>query len=649
MSIFGRRLSAQSAIVLVFALASCGGRHTGPALLPNLVSGEVLSGSAPIVGATVTLYAAGLSGPRMGATALGSAVTGTRGGFSIRFTPPAVPTILYAVALGGNAGGGENAAAGLMGIDGESLAPAPTLTINEFSTVSAEFALAQFTGKDGASVGASPTNFAGIVNATRLALTNLVSVGTGTPASFWPSSAQCNSSSALPNCEGLERINTLADILRSCVASSGFSSSACNALFALTKTTGTTLAAIHAIATDPAQDAAALFTLAAQSTAFEPVLPAAPAAWTLALKYVGNASEFDGPGNMAVDRAGNLWITNNYGYGADDRVPVCGGTQLLELTPTGTDAAGAPWSGGGVSGAGFGIAIDVNGNVWASNFGFSGVGCSTPPASNSVSEFSASGAAQSPASGFTQGPISSPQGLMVDQVGNIWILDYGSNSITEYPNANPNSARDFVNAGLSKPFDGAIDGAGNLWITNSGNSSVTELSSDGTPVGGSPFTAGGIKRPLGIAIDSLANVWISNSAGDSVTMLDASGSPAAGSPFSGGGIRLPWGIAVDGNDNVWIANFSGKQPRLSELCGARVIACPPGVSTGGAISPSTGFTSSLLMRLTGVVIDSSGNVWVANNWKQIPALTNPGGDALVEFVGIAGPVKTPLLGPPVQP
>jgi len=50
-----------------------------------------------------------------------------------------------------------------------------------------------------------------------------------------------------------------------------------------------------------------------------------------------------------------------------------------------------------------------------------------------------------------------------------------------------------------------------------------------------------------------------------------------------------------------------------------------------------------------VVIDSSGNVWVPNNWENIPIPANPGGDGLVVFVGLAPPVKTPLNGPPQQP
>ncbi len=40
----------------------------------------------------------------------------------------------------------------------------------------------------------------------------------------------------------------------------------------------------------------------------------------------------------------------------------------------------------------------------------------------------------------------------------------------------------------------------------------------------------------------------------------------------------------------------------------------------------------------------SGNVWVANNWAQIDPTV--GGDGLVEFIGAAAPVRTPLIGLP---
>ena len=117
------------------------------------------------------------------------------------------------------------------------------------------------------------------------------------------------------------------------------------------------------------------------------------------------------------------------------------------------------------------------------------------------------------------------------------------------------------------------------------------------------------------------------------------------------GLRWPWGIAVDGNDNVWVANFAGK--RIMQLCGVKEQNCPPGVHTGEPFSLDTGYISDALKRVTGIQIDTSGNVWAVNNYEEIgllpPGQENPGGHEIVVFVGLAAPVKTPLLGPVQQP
>jgi hypothetical protein len=75
--------------------------------------------------------------------------------------------------------------------------------------------------------------------------------------------------------------------------------------------------------------------------------------------------------------------------------------------------------------------------------------------------------------------------------------------------------------------------------------------------------------------------------------------------------------------------------------------CPPGAETGDPISPDgSGYGFGGLVRNTGLAVDPSGNVWVANNWLTVPVPTNPGGHQVVAFVGIAAPLRTPLIGPP---
>ncbi|MBF0552146.1 MAG: NHL repeat-containing protein [Deltaproteobacteria bacterium] len=623
-------------------------------------SGKVQSGETPIAFSTVTLYGAGTH-QGIPAVALGAAQSAAGAFFNFSYTPPrGTNAVLYLIADGAPTYRGSKpvrspirlaAVLGTPPVSGR-------VVINERTTVASAYAMAQFI------IGPHITGTApGLQNASAT-VRNLVDLTTGQVGSVLgnpPNGLQTST---------MSEFNTLADMLAACVNAP----TVCPSFFALTTPPGgnaprDTLQAVVNIAHYPWQNVKSLFDLSQSypPIPYHPVLTSAPDAWTLAVKYIGTGREFDGPGNMAVDKQGNIWITNNYTFGSNPLEPVCGGTLLLELTPTGADAPGAPFSGGGVDGAGFGIGIDPKGNIWLGNFGFQGQGCTTPPPSNSVSKFSLAGKPLSSAAGFTEGNISSPQGTVSDQMGNIWIANCCNNTITQFLKGDPGNARIFANVGLNKPFDIAIDAKRNAWISSSGNDSVVALGPDGTPIAGSPFTGGGIKAPLGVAIDSLGNVWIANSGiislpcptadvpvsdvpttlGGSVTLLRRDGRPPHSSPFTGGGLTIPWGIAVDGDDNIWVANFADQ--RLTQLCGARPSRCPQGSRTGDPISPSTGYTSDALDRNTGVAIDPSGNVWLANNWKNIPVQTNPGGDGLVVFIGLAAPVKTPLIGPPSHP
>jgi sugar lactone lactonase YvrE len=337
----------------------------------------------------------------------------------------------------------------------------------------------------------------------------------------------------------------------------------------------------------------------------------------------------------------------------------------MEFTPDGRYVTGSPYTGGGLNGAGFGITLDPRGNVWVGNFGFASPGCADQPPHTSVSEFTSAGQPLSPPQtatapgGFTGGSVSWPQGTVSDRQGNIWIANCGNNSVTRYANGNPQMATNLSDLGVSNPFDIALNGRGQAFVTGSGSNTVAMLNPDGTPAR-SPITQGGLNHPLGIAADVQGNMWVANSATfgvpcpngsitlrgtGSVSLISSNGVPSP-KGFTGGGLTVPWGIAVDGHDNVWVANFAGQ--RVSEFCGTTAANCPTGTKTGQPISPSTGYGFNGLTRNTGIQIDPSGNVWIANNWKTFPQPRyNPGGYQMVVYVGAAGPIHTPLIGPPV--
>ncbi|MFE3874212.1 NHL repeat-containing protein [Kitasatospora sp. NPDC059146] len=660
-------LLAQLAAGPAHAAPAGGGEEAGQC-------GVVRSGDAPLGGARVTLYQAGEGGggrPRV----LARGRSDGQGRFSLDYRRPRdARAVLYVLADLPGRGGGDGRGTDRGGTDGREApegagggpvtlaavlsgagAP-PELVVNERTTVAVAYALARFTGPDGVA-GSSP----GLPNAAALAH-NLADTGTGgiAPLLAAPPNGALTSTMA--------EVNSLANLLASCVTGDS-----CGRLLELARPPGgerprnTLLAAVN-IAHDPGRNTAELFALAATTERYRPALGAAPDAWTVALRYAGNGHELDGPGNIAFDADGNAWVSNNYRYGPDPTVPVCGSDTVLKFTPTGQDAPGAPYRGGGLYGAGFGITVDARGSAWVANFGFQGHGCPLDPTplERSLSQFAPDGTPLSPPAGWRGAGIVQPQGMAADRAGTVWVANCGSDSVARIPDGDGAAAREIPTPGLHKPFGAAVDPAGRLWVSGNGSDSVQVVGPDGALE--RTVTGGGLRRPLAVATDSRGNAWVSNSGilpvpcgdstpgdladalggedgprpGASVTLIGADGTPAP-APFANGGLFLPWGVAVDGDDTVWVANFGGH--RVARLCGVNLAACPPGVRTGEPISPpGTGYTSDGLERNTGVQIDPSGNVWLANNWRTVPVQANPGGHELVVLVGAAAPVGTPLLG-----
>jgi len=100
----------------------------------------------------------------------------------------------------------------------------------------------------------------------------------------------------------------------------------------------------------------------------------------------------------------------------------------------------SPIRGGGILGAGFGIAIDPTGDIWFDDFGWGG-SAYIPGGAGSPSrqELSASSRllafALSPSLGWVGGTLR-PQGMASDFDGNIWIANYGNSAVTVFPKGN---------------------------------------------------------------------------------------------------------------------------------------------------------------------------------------------------------------------
>ncbi len=645
----GRPAAALGAALLAAAVLAVGASSAGAATL----KGTVESGEQAIDRAPVKLYR---SGGANGVTQqLGRDATNRNGEFRIRYKGSAAGNRFLYVTVG------AKSAIRLAAVLGAT--PIPNrIVVNELTTVAAGYGLAQFI-QGRRIVGPSP----GPGNAALMAA-NIADPSTGELSDVLVESPNGSDTRAL------RTVNSVANMIPRCARDF----SRCSRFLRLARThdgrqARNVLDGIANIAANPWQNVGRLFDLAGTNPA--PYAPALaenhkPSAWTVALRFVGDGVSLDGPGNIAFDADGNAYVANNYEYDPSGLALVCGAENLPVFGPDGQYLEGTPLTGGGLSGAGYGIGIDPDGDIWVGNFGFATPppGCpeAQQPPHNSVSQFSAEGEVLSPDTGWAVGGLNWPQGTISDTTGTIWAANCNDGTVTRIPGGNPALAESISGLGIGEAFDVALNTSGQVFATGMATSNVAVIDPDGTPVAGSPISSaeGGFNRPMGIASDSQGNLWVANSGvvnlpcpgitslgtslDGSLSLIADDGTPVTGpdTVFRGGGLVVPWGISVDGDDTVWVSSFAGR--RISQFCGVREGKCPAGSRTGDPISPDgKGYFFEGFTRVTAVQVDPSGNVWATNNWKLIPDFFgNPGGYEMVIFVGAAEPLKTPVIGQP---
>jgi hypothetical protein len=604
---------------LPLLLIGCGvtapldGPLAGPLAGPHL-RGSVYGGQQPVSGATVQLYAAGISGYGTGATPLltNPAVSGSNGSFSITgdYTCPSSTSQLYIIATGGNPGltpAVDNPSLVLMAAVGScslyggvlTLDPNLSIQVNEVSTVASVYALAGFMDPVTNQVGATSTNLTGITNAFN-AVPNLIDISAGQALTTTPAG-----NGTVPQAE----INSLADSIAPCINSTGTDSN-CAALFAAATPSGSaapgnTLQAIFAIATHPVSQVAAIYALAQPAAPFQPSLTAAPSSWVLPIVYTTDGSYYCS--GMAIDAAGDAWIAYQNDPDFNQKA-----SSLAELSPTGALLSGpAGYTGGGLNSPGV-PAIDPAGNVWLAN-----------PNSKTISKFSSTGVPLS-ATGFAV-PYDN-QTVAIDGDGNAWLsneeIDTNGNFLRTLP------------TGSAGGFANSIDNSGNVWIgqqfvgqfyhqINEGD--ILELDKNGSllsPAGG--YINVSTPPIVAIANDHAGDAWaMAFDAFSAIEEVASDGtflSPGPGfdTAYIGGSGAV--NIAIDGNGNAWLpgiypSNYLAHAEMFefdnngNPLLGASGIPIPAGASA--------------------VAVDASGNVWGASN-------------NIIELLGAATPVTTPL-------
>jgi streptogramin lyase len=412
------------------------------------------------------------------------------------------------------------------------------------------------------------------------------------------------------------KINTLASILNSCTGSSGGAS--CTALLTAVTPSGAeaapnTLEAVFDLVRDPTINVSVLNGLLPASPAFTPVVAAAVQEWTLAVTWSGGGMNL--PTAMAFDSNGNAWVASYF-------------SALTELPPLGTGGAAQQISSATAAlNESYGLTIDGNNNIWVAS---EQTGNSINSGYGNVVKFSNTGQVLSGANGFSAGGVYFPQGLAADTTGNVWVVDYGDSLMTLLSSSGSavNGSTAWGSGQLFLPVAVAVDASHNAWVANQSASTITRISADGSNVAQVSCCNGA----SGLAVDQGGNVWVANYFGNSISEVSSTGAVLLNGQ-TGGGVDHPQAVAIDGAGRVWVGNFH--KGTLSVFAGNKLPL--PGLP----LSPPAGFgTDAQLGSPFALAIDQSGNLWVTNS---------NGANTVTVFVGLATPVKTPLLGPAQLP
>lgn len=650
--------------VLIFVMSSLllacsGGSPNDQTIINGSVSSGTNSFGTPLTNSVISIYQVQNGTPQL----LGSTTTNGQGQFSIAISQNRSGGIYYAIASQGDA-------IKLMTTMGAE--PLQNITINELTTIASAYAFSAFF-QNGMLYGSNiPLQIASDMAQN---ITNSTSGNISTVLQQSPNGYETNTWAL---------VGTLGNIASACVESKP---NACNALFQLTPSMKgeiptNLIQSLVNLARNPSQNVTAIYALGSINEPYSPKLTAIQSptssdslqkldAFSIAIKFNKTGSEscpFGGPANVAFDKNGYIWINNNVvqGYSYSSQC-------LIVLKPNGkpadgSDSINSPITGGGILGSGFGISIDLLGNIWSGNFGWG----SLLPSSGSVTKLSNLGTPLSPNTGFISDSYQ-VQGVAVDQNNNIWMASNGNNKIIVFPKGVPDVPVIFSDINTS-PFGVAIDQTGSAWFSYTGTDQVSKFTLRGNYIlrDLSVALASG-SNPKGIAIDSNGNAWAVAGKNSTTYLISPTGKLTA---YTGRGLDSPWGVSIDAADNVWIANFgdannTSNRYGVVRLCGTSKLNCPTTAQVGDAISPANGYTlpsggsqvllsngSPLygpggipsykpLMRLTSANADMAGNIWAANNWKpsSLNDTSNPGGDGMVVFVGIAAPTKAPSNGP----
>jgi len=255
----------------------------------------------------------------------------------------------------------------------------------------------------------------------------------------------------------------------------------------------------------------------------------------------------------------------------------------------------------------------------------------------------------------TSALLNGPSGVFVDGFGNFFIADTNNNEVREVlaatgniktvagnGTAGFNGDNGFaVNAELSGPTGVSVDGSGNIFIADRGNNVIREVTAADSlihTVAGNhtagfsgdngPATSAELSAPADVAVDAFGDIFIADTGNNVVREVLATG-PTAGNivPFAGNHtgspgfsgdngpptaalMNGPAGVVLDPSGDVFIADTKNQVVR--EVLFGGNIQTVAGNHTAGFSGDGAAATSAMLQSPSGLSVDTLGGLEIAD-------------------------------------
>jgi len=352
---------------------------------------------------------------------------------------------------------------------------------------------------------------------------------------------------------------------------------------------------------------------------------------------LGPEARFNGPSGLALDRAGNVYVADEFNH------------TVRKITPAGvvSTLAGSAGLNGSADGSGAdarfhypsGVATDSAGNVYVAD-----------RYNGRIRKITPAGFVSTLVTGLAE-----PVGIASDSAGNLYVACW-DNTIRKVTPAGVVSRMGSDNAKFLRPSGIATDGTGNVYVGDT--RTIRKITPDGvvttlagsTDATGSTDGSGASARfddATGVATDSAGKVFVADFRNHTirqitpdgvVTTLAGSAGIEGSADGNGADARFSWprGVATDGAGNVYVADSANDAIRkitpaglVSTLAGSPALT---GSEDGSGADARFYFPS-------GLAVDGTGQLYVADKYNHTVRRITPAG-LVSTLAGSAGAFGT---------